>query len=105
MTAPLTPVPEPGVGGHEGGSRTGPTPTRWHRHAYPTGPDAPDYLSFAAYRDGHDGPCDSPHAVLLLDLREPDTLKALQRALDDQPGVGLRSLARAVESLLSERVS
>ena len=76
----------------------------WHRHAYPITGDGP-ILSRAVYPDGHDGPCDNPHAVLVLDPRDPDTLKALQRALDDQPGVGLRSLLHAVESLLGEVVA
>jgi hypothetical protein len=43
--------------------------------------------------------------VLVLDPRDPDTLKALQRALDDQPHPGLRSLAHAVETLLGSAVA
>jgi hypothetical protein len=37
----------------------------WHRHAYPITGDGP-ILSRAVYPDGHDGPCDNPHAVTLV---------------------------------------
>ena len=80
----------------------------WHRHAYPLpGPAGDESLSLCAYQDGHNGPCDNPHRVIVLDPRDPDSaaFKALQRALDDQPGIGLRSLVHAVESLTDGAVA
>lgn len=80
--------------------------TAYHRHAYPVpGPSGEHALSTLVFPDGHDGPCDNRHPVVVLDPRDPETLRPLQRALDDQPHAGLQAMLHAVDALCGERVS
>lgn len=80
--------------------------TNYHRHAYPVaGPSGEQSLSRLVFPDAHDGPCDNPKPVIVLDPRDIETLRPLQRALDGQPHAGLQALVHAVESLVETRVS
>ena len=91
MNHPQTPA-EPSVGGSAG---------QLHRHC-PYVAGVP-YPGVAAFPDGHDGPCDNPHPVLVLDLAD-ESVRHLMRAYDEQ-GTGLRAMRDAVSSLLGEAVS